>query len=121
KVIASAVADYLRAWRVEGNNWAIAQTLRPAFSVDIRANERWTISTSGYWSQGKGFHAYDNFSNGVLISYMKPLRGALNDGTGNVDVSYPLRLSFGIQQQTFYDFPGHSVKQIVPILRLTLF
>jgi tetratricopeptide (TPR) repeat protein len=121
KVTASAVADYLRAWRVEGTSWAIGQTLRPAFSLDIRPNERWTISTSGYWSQGKGFHVYDNYSNGILISYMKPLRGAINDGTGAVDVSYPLRFSIGLQQQTFYDFPGHARTQIVPIVRLTLF
>lgn len=121
KVIASVVADYLRAWRVEGSAWAIGQTLRPAFSLDIRPNERWTISTSGYWSQGKGFHAYDNYSNGILISYMKPLRGAMNDGSGNLDISYPLRFSIGLQQQTFYDFPGHTRTDLVPIVRLTLF
>ena len=121
KITASAVADYLRAWRVEGTSWAIAQTLRPAFSLDVRPNDRWTVSASGYWSQGMGFHAYDNYSNGILLSYMKPLRGAVNDGTGSVDVSYPLRFSIGLQQQTFYDFPGHPVTQIVPIVRLTLF
>jgi len=32
-----------------------------------------------------------------------------------------MRLSFGVEQQTFYDFPGHSRTAIVPVLRLKLF
>ncbi|HYL12681.1 MAG TPA: tetratricopeptide repeat protein [Terriglobales bacterium] len=121
KITASALAQYLRAWRVEGSNFAIAQTLRPGFAVEVRPNERWTISASGYWSQGKAFHAYDNVMNSLLISYMKPWRGSLNDGTGSVPVSYPLRFSIGLQQQTFYDFPGHRRTEIVPVVQLTLF
>jgi len=121
KVTASAVAQYMRAWRVEGSTFAIAQTLRPGFGVDVRPNDRWTISASGYWSQGKGFHDYDNVMNSLLISYMKSWRGALNDGTGSVLVSYPLRFSMGLQQQSFYTFPGRSRTEIVPVVQLTLF
>ncbi|PYX83587.1 MAG: hypothetical protein DMG68_22090, partial [Acidobacteria bacterium] len=120
-VTATALAEYLRAWRVEGNTFAIAQALRPGFALEIRPNERWSISASGLWSQGKGFHAYDNVSNGILVSYMRPWHGTVNDGTGSVPVSYPLRFSFGIQQQTFYDFPGHTRMSIVPVVKLTLF
>ena len=111
----------MRAWRVEGSTFAIAQTLRPGFGVDVRPNDRWTISASGYWSQGKGFHDYDNVMNSLLISYMKSWRGALNDGTGSVLVSYPLRFSMGLQQQSFYTFPGRSRTEIVPVVQLTLF
>jgi len=121
KVTASAVAQYMRAWRVEGSNFAIAQTLRPGFGIDVRPNDRWTISASGYWSQGKGFHDYDNVMNSLLVSYMKPWRGALNDGTGSVPVSYPLRFSIGLEEQSFYTFPGRSRTEIVPIVQLTLF
>lgn len=121
KVTATALAEYLRAWRVEANSFSIAQALRPGFALDIRPNERWSISASGLWSQGKGFHAYDNITNGVLISYMRPWHGTVNDGEGNVPVSYPLRFSIGIQQQTFYDFPGHTHMSIVPVVKLTLF
>jgi hypothetical protein len=121
KVSASVVAQYLRSWRVEGSDFAIAQALRPGFGLEVHPNERWTVSASGYWSQGKGFHAYDNVMNSLLISYMKPWRSALNDGTGSVPVSYPLRFSIGVQQQTFYAFPGRSRMEIVPVVRLTLF
>ena len=120
-ITASAVAEYMKAWRVEGSTWAYSQALRPAFAVNVRPSERWSIDASGTWSSGRGFHAYDNFTNAFLISYMKPLRGAVNDGTESLPVSYPLRFSIGVQQQTFYDFPGHSRTSIVPVLKLTLF
>jgi hypothetical protein len=117
----SIIAEYLRAWRVEGSSFAIAQALRPGGTVEYRPNDRWTFSATGLWSQGKGFHAYDNITNGFLISYMKPLHGAVNDGTGSVSVSYPLRFSIGLQQQTFYSFPGQAHTSIVPVIQLTLF
>jgi tetratricopeptide (TPR) repeat protein len=120
-VRASILAEYLRAWRVEGTTFAIAQALRPGGTIEYHPNERWSFSATGLWSQGKGFHAYDNVTNSFLVSYMKPLRGAVNDGTGSVAVSYPLRFSFGLQQQTFYSFPGRSHTAIVPVFQLTLF
>ncbi|MBV8477052.1 MAG: tetratricopeptide repeat protein [Acidobacteria bacterium] len=121
KVTASAVAEYLKAWRVEGNSWAYAEMLRPGFSLRVKANERWSIDARGTWSQGMAFHAYDNFNNGFLLSYMHPLRGVVNDGQESLPVSFPLRFSVGVEQQTFYDFPGHSRMSIVPVVKLTLF
>ena len=38
RIRASAVAEFLRAWRVEGNHFAIAQTLRPRFGLDAELN-----------------------------------------------------------------------------------
>jgi hypothetical protein len=52
---------------------------------------------------------------------MHPVRGSVNDGTENLPISYPLRFSLGLEQQTFYGFPGHARTSIVPILKLTLF
>jgi tetratricopeptide (TPR) repeat protein len=121
RLTVSGVAQYMKAWRVEGSTWAYSQALRPGMALNFKANEHWSVDASGTWSSGRGFHAYDNFSNGVLVSYVKALRGALNDGTENLPVSYPLRFSVGVQQQTFYDFPGHSRISIVPVFRLTLF
>jgi tetratricopeptide (TPR) repeat protein len=121
RIVASAVAEYIKAWRVEGNAWTYAEMLRPGFSLSFKPNERWSIDATGTWSQGMGFHAYDNFNNGILLSYMHPMRGSVNDGTENLPVSYPLRFSVGVEQQTFYDFPGHSRVSIVPVLKLTLF
>jgi len=121
KILVSAVAEYLKAWRVEGNAWAYSQMLRPGFSLSVKPNDRWSIDAKGTWSQGMGFHAYDNFNNGILLSYMYPLRGNVNDGTENLPVAYPLRFSFGVEQQTFYDFPGHIRVSVVPVIKLTLF
>jgi hypothetical protein len=120
-VTTSILAEYSRAWRVEGSTFALAQSLQPGFGLTVRPSEHWTIDANGFWSQGKGFHAYDNVTGGVLVSYTKALRGAVNDGTGNVSVNYPLRFSIGVQQQTFYDFPGNSKTTIVPVFKLTLF
>ncbi len=121
RVIASAVAEYLKAWRVEGNSWTYSEMVRPGFSLRVQATPRWSVDANGTWSQGLGFHAYDNFNNGVVLSYMHPMRGSVNDGTENLPVSYPLRFSLGIEQQTFYDFPGHARTSIVPVFKLTLF
>jgi len=121
KVRASVLAEYLRAWRVQDNSFAIAQSIRPAFSLVVNPAPRWSVEANGYWSKGEGFSAYDSVTNGVLLSYTKPFRGAVNDGTGNVSVAYPLRFSVGLEQQTFYSFPGRARTSIVPVIKLTLF
>ena len=121
KLSVSGIAEYMRAWRVEGRSWVIAQTLRPGFSLDAHPTERWSISASGSWSQGKGMHAYDNVTGGFLISYTKPLRASLNDGAETTEVVYPLRFSLGVQQQTFYSFANQRKTSIVPVFKLTLF
>jgi hypothetical protein len=116
-----AAADYLRAWRVEGTQWAIAQTLRPRGGVDVKINEHWAISANGAWSHGEAFHAYDTVDAGVLVSYVREMRANRRDGVESASISYPMRFSFGVQQQTFYDFPGHSHVAVVPVVRFTLF
>ena len=117
----SAAGEYLRAWRVEGNYFAIAQTVRPRFGLDVKINPSWSVSASGSWSQGKGFHSYDNVTGGVLVSYVRELRANRRDGRGSATVSYPLRLSFGFEQQTFYAFPQNTKTSFVPVVRFTLF
>jgi hypothetical protein len=52
---------------------------------------------------------------------MRPVQGSLKDGSADVPVSYPIRLSFGVQQQTFYDFAGSSRTTLLPVVRFTLF
>jgi hypothetical protein len=121
KIVADVVAEYLKSWRVEGNAWAYAETVRPGFALAIKPNERWSVDASGSWSKGMVLQAYDNFQNAVVLSYMHPVRGSVNDGTENLPISYPLRFSLGLEQQTFYGFPGHARTSIVPILKLTLF
>jgi len=110
-------AEFLRAWRVEGSQFAIAQTLRPRFGFDAQLNPRWGVSASGAWSSGRGFHAYDNVSSSVMVTYSK--ERLWNHGAETASAAYPMRISFGLEQQTFYDFPGQQHTQIVPSARLT--
>jgi tetratricopeptide (TPR) repeat protein len=116
---ASAAAEFLRAWRVEGNQFAIAQTLRPRFAVDAIINPRWSFSARGSWSSGRSFHNYDNVTSSFVVSYMHVGRVAAGAGPESASVAYPMRFSIGVDQQTFYDFPGHTRTQLVPVLRFT--
>jgi hypothetical protein len=113
------VAEFLRAWRVEGSQYAIAQTLRPRFGVDASINPRWSLSASGAWSSGRSFHAYDSVTSSFVVSYLHEGRGSGGDRSQSASVAYPMRFSFGVEQQSFYDFPGHGRTQIVPVARFT--
>jgi tetratricopeptide (TPR) repeat protein len=119
RIRASAVAEFLRAWRVEGNQWAIAQTLRPRFNLDANINQRWSLSASGAWSSGRSFHAYDNVTSRFVVSYMRERRVGRGAGSETASIAYPMRFSFGVEQQSFYDFPGHSHTQVVPVARFS--
>jgi tetratricopeptide (TPR) repeat protein len=119
---AAVLGEYLRSWRVQSPFYAIAQAMRPGFRLDyLPPRSRWTVHAEGMWSRGEGFHAYDNISNALTLSYTRGLKRALNDGREEVAVTYPIRLSMGIQQQSFYDFPAGARHQFLPIVRLNLF
>ena len=116
---ASAVAEFLRAWRVEGNQFAIAETLRPRFGVDAQLKEHWMLSASGAWSSGRSFHAYDNVSSSIMFSYTRERNLDRSTGSETASMAYPMRFSFGLEQQSFYDFPGHGGIKIVPAAQFT--
>jgi hypothetical protein len=117
----AVLADYVRSWQVQDNNFAIAQAIRPALKFEYHKSARWSLEGSFALSRGQGFHTYDNTQAGFLVSYVKPLRGALRDGDQEVSVSYPLRFSFGFQQQVFYNFSGHASAALHPVVRLSFF
>ncbi len=119
RIHASAVAEFLRAWRVEGRDYAIAQTLRPRFAFDAEINPHWTVSATGAWSSGRSFHAYDNVTSSFVATYTRERSWGRRAGSETTSVAYPMRLSFGLGQQTFYDFPGHEYTQIVPVAQIT--
>lgn len=121
KLRVSALGEYLRAWRVEGTQFAIAQTIRPNFRVDAKINQHWSFNASGLWSKGEAFHAYDSVDSRFLVTYVRETRAKRRDGVESASVSYPMRFSFGLQQQTFYDFPGHSRTTILPVISFTIF
>lgn len=119
---AAVLAEYLRSWRVQDSDFAIAQALRPGFKLDYEPlASHWAVHAAGAWSQGKAFHAYDNVSNEVTVTYTKGLERVVQDGLGEVPVRYPLRVSFGIQQQSFYDFNGRNRNTFLPVIRFNLF
>jgi hypothetical protein len=119
RIRASAVAEFLRAWRVQGNSYAIAQTLRPRFGIDAQFQEHWTLSASGAWSSGRSFHAYDNVTSSVMFTYTHERNLNRSLGSETATLAYPLRFSFGLEQQSFYDFPGHGGNKFVPAAQFT--
>ena len=121
KFTAAILAEYLRSWRVNDADFAIAQAMRPGARFEYHPNPRWTVQGSFVLSRGEGFHAYDNAQSEFLVSYVRPVHRGLEDGTGSVAVAYPTRFSFGVQQQTFYNFSGKDSTAILPVIRFTLF
>jgi tetratricopeptide (TPR) repeat protein len=122
RLTAAVLAEDLRSWRVQNTQYAIAQALLPGGRFDFRATRRWSVQGSFVLSRGSGYHAYDNVQSQLLLSYVRPLRGSVRDGDEQIPVSFPMRFSVGIQQQTFYDFPGTAGKStFLPIVHFTLF
>ena len=119
KLTVGILGDYLRAWRVQGNQYALAQAMRPGFRFQYRPSVHWSAEGEFAYSRGQGMHFYDNVESRFLVSYVKPVRQTLNSGAGDVPVAYPFRISFGIQQQEFYNF-SHGAT-IVPVVQLSLF
>ena len=121
KLSVAVLANYLRSWYVQDAAFTTAQVMEPSARVEYKPNDRWSFEANGTLSRGQGFHSYDNIQSGVLISYVKPLRRMLDAGGGEVPVEYPIRFSFGVQQETFYNFTGRAQPMVVPIVRLSLF
>jgi len=121
RVTAAILAEDLRSWRVQGTQYAIAQAFLPGGRFEFRASPRWSFQGSAVISRGSGFHAYDNVQSQFLVSYVRPLRGSVRDGSLEMPVAFPLRLSLGVQQQSFYNFPGSSRNTVLPVVHLTLF
>ncbi|HTM89977.1 MAG TPA: tetratricopeptide repeat protein [Terriglobales bacterium] len=119
KLTFGILGDYLRAWRVEGSQYALAQALRPGFRFHYQPTSHWSAEGEFAYSRGQGMHFYDNVESRFLVSYVKPVRQMLNSGNGDVPVAYPFRISFGVQQQEFYNL-SHGAT-IVPVVQVSLF
>ena len=108
RLTVAALAEYLRSWRVQNTQYAIAQALLPGGRFDFRATRHWNVQGSFVLSRGMGYHFYDNAQSELLVSYTRGWKGSVKDGEFDVPVSFPMRFSVGVQQQTFYNFPGSS-------------
>jgi tetratricopeptide (TPR) repeat protein len=120
RLTAAVLAEDLRSWRVQETQYAIAQAFLPGARFEVRATPRWNVQGSFLLSRGEGYHQYDNAQSQFLVSYMRSSR-ASKDGTGDAQSEYPFRLSFGVQQQTFYSFAGSSRTVVLPVVHFTLF
>jgi tetratricopeptide (TPR) repeat protein len=122
RITAAILAEDLRSWRVQGVQYAIAQAFLPGGRFEFRINPRWNVQGSFLLSRGSGYHEYDNAQSQFLVAYTRPWHGAIKDATGTVQpVAYPMRLSFGVQQQTFYNFDGTSKTTLLPVVHFNLF
>jgi tetratricopeptide (TPR) repeat protein len=117
----AVVAEDLRAWRVKGYSYAIAQALRPAASVQFAPTRNWSLQVSAAYSRNMGFHFYDAVQSGFAISYAMPVHRSFKDAGKEVELRYPIRFSAGMQQETFFNFTGGQNQQFRPYLRITLF
>ncbi len=117
----SVVAEDLRAWRVEGAAWAIAQALRPAGRVQFQATRNWAFQASVAYSRNMGFHAYDAVQSGFAVSYAIPFHRTYHGEGQDVRLTYPIRFSAGMQQEDFYDFTQGNNSQLRPYFSITLF
>jgi len=116
-----AIAEDIRAWRIVEANLGIAQNLRPAGTVDFAPNHSWDMRLSSAYSSTRSFHVYDAIQNGFSLSYARPFRRNFNDDSGSVILTYPIRFSAGIQQETFFNFTGGHNQQLRPYVRISLF
>jgi len=116
-----AIAEDLRAWRVEGNNYAIAQALRPKASVEYTPTRNWRVEGSIAYSRNMGFHVYDAVQSGFAISYAMPVSRQFDDGSGRIMLRYPIRFTLGVQQEDFFNFNGGNNQHFRPYVSLSLF
>jgi len=115
------LGEYIRSWRVQDGKFALAQAIRPAVRVDYNPSVQWGFNANFALTRGEGFHSYDNFESGALVTYTRSMRRNWNDGLGQVAVDYPLKFSFGIQEQTFMSYAGSTHGAFVPVVKLSIF
>ena len=115
------LAEHLRAWRVEGNQYAIAQALRPAASVQYSPTRNWSVEGTVAYSRNMGFHVYDAVQSSFAVSYGMPVGRSFKDGASELMLHYPIRFSFGLQQESFFNFSGGNGQQFRPFVQISLF
>lgn len=117
----SALAEDVRAWRIFGTRWGIAQNLRPAGSIDFVPSRNWDVKFSTAYSNTRGFHVYDATQNGFSVSYALPFRHVFHDRSEPLTVEYPIRFSAGVQDEDFFNFTGAQNQQLRPYFEISIF
>jgi len=115
------VLEDIRSWRIAHGDSGIAQNLRPAGTVEFTLKRNWELKASSAYSSTREFHIYDAIQNGVSVSYAKPFQHKFNDDSGSVPIKYPIRFSAGIQEESFFNFPGSRSQQFRPYVQISVF
>jgi hypothetical protein len=115
------IGEYLRAWRVELQNYAVAQALRPALSTEFSPTRNWSVQASAAYSRNMGFHAYDAVQSGFSVSYAMPIRRMFHDNGNTIPLQYPIRFSAGMQQENFFNFNEGNNQQFRPYVQISIF
>jgi hypothetical protein len=121
RLTVAALAEDLRSWRVQNTQYAIAQALLPGARFEFRASPRWNVQGSFLLSRGFGYHQYDNAQTEFMVSYTRQMHKSVKDDASGAPVAHPFRFSFGVQQQTFYNFDGSAKTTILPVVHFSLF
>ncbi|MGZ4820811.1 MAG: tetratricopeptide repeat protein [Terriglobales bacterium] len=125
KLTVRGLAQYIRGWRVQDMQFALGQALRPGAEIHYVPKKNWSVDANFALSRGMGMHTYDNATSGVFVTYQRKLRRTVDDGLGTVPVDYPLRLSIGLENDTFYNFnsAGGVGSQMImrPVIHLSIF
>jgi tetratricopeptide (TPR) repeat protein len=116
-----AIGEYLRSWRVEEQQYAIAQAFRPAANIEYTTRNNWSVEASVAYSRNMGFHAYDAVQTGFSISYAMPVRREFKEDGHTLPLRYPIRFSAGLQQESFLNFSGGKNQQFRPFIGISLF
>jgi tetratricopeptide (TPR) repeat protein len=116
-----AIAEDLRTWRIVGARYGISQALRPAGQVEFSPTRNWRVEGTVAYNNTRGFHVYDAIHSGFAVSYAMPFRRAYRDENGEVPLQYPIRFSAGMQQESFFNFPGTNNEQFRPYFSISLF
>jgi hypothetical protein len=115
------MVEDLRSWRVFNSASGIAQNLRPAGMIAYTPWRNWEILASSSYSSTRSFHIYDASQNGFSVSYAKAIRRKVNEEGGPLTLAYPIRFSAGMQEETFFNFPGSHSQQLRPYIGITIF
>ena len=121
RLLLRAMIEDVRAWRVVGDASAIAQNVRPAFSVDFIHVGTGISSCQPLIQARAAYHVYDATQNGFSISYARPFRRKFHDDSGSVVLQYPIRFSAGFQEETFFNFTGGQNQQFRPYVQISIF
>jgi tetratricopeptide (TPR) repeat protein len=116
-----AVFEDLRAWRTVDTRSGISQAIRPAGVVDFFPARGWRVEVSSAYNRTQGFHSYDAVQNGFSVSYGIPFRREFKDQGREVPLQYPIRFSGGMQEESFFNFPGSHQQQLRPYFSISLF